>query len=450
MKLAVVGTGYVGLVTGACLASLGHTVACVDADPRRAELIARGEPPFHEPGLGELLRRALQNGRLAVVPSVEDAVVDSTLSILAVGTPSRDGRIDLGAIEAAAAAVGRALRGRAGYHVVVVKSTIVPGTTDTVVRRAVERAAGRTLGEFGLCMNPEFLREGSAVADFMNPDRIVLGSSDTRAAGVLAELYAGFDCPKLVTSLRNAEMIKYAANTLLATLVSYSNEIAAVCEAIPGLDEDTVMAGVHLDRRLTAPGESPPGIVAYVRGGIGFGGSCLPKDLEALRGLAAEHGVSTPLLDAVGTVNRERPRRIVGLLETVLGGLDGRAVAVLGLAFKPGTDDVRDSPALAVIRCLRDAGAMVRAYDPLVRDDAGLGDGVTLCSAPAAALADADAALIATAWPEFQTLDWGALTRGMRRRLLLDGRNVLRHVRLPADTTYLPTGLGAPAASSGA
>ncbi|HJW70314.1 MAG TPA: nucleotide sugar dehydrogenase, partial [Candidatus Binatia bacterium] len=221
MKLAVVGTGYVGLVTGACLASLGHTVACVDADPRRAELIARGEPPFHEPGLGELLRRALQNGRLAVVPSVEDAVVDSTLSILAVGTPSRDGRIDLGAIEAAAAAVGRALRGRAGYHVVVVKSTIVPGTTDTVVRRAVERAAGRTLGEFGLCMNPEFLREGSAVADFMNPDRIVLGSSDTRAAGVLAELYAGFDCPKLVTSLRNAEMIKYAANTLLATLVSY-------------------------------------------------------------------------------------------------------------------------------------------------------------------------------------------------------------------------------------
>ena len=431
MKVAIVGTGYVGVVTGACLASLGHEITCVDSDPRRAALVAGGEAPFHEPGLAERLGAALECGRLRVAGSVEEAVRDSDVSILAVGTPFGGERIDLGAIEAGATAVGRALREANGYHVVAVKSTVVPGTTDTVVRRAVEAASGRSAGEFGLCVNPEFLREGSAVADFLHPDRIVIGRWDPRSGAVLAELYADFHCPTLITGLRNAEMIKYAANALLATLVSYSNEIAGLCERMPGLDEGTVMSGVHLDRRLTPLDDRsgrPPGILAYLSAGIGFGGSCLPKDIDALRAFA------------VAAVNRERPGRVVGLLAASLGGLAGANVALLGLAFKPGTDDCRDSPALALAARLLEEGARVSAYDPLIQTVPGLDRRVGVCTAAEAALAGADAAVVATAWPEFAALDWHALTRAMRRRVILDGRNALRGVALPADTTYLRIG----------
>jgi UDPglucose 6-dehydrogenase/GDP-mannose 6-dehydrogenase len=439
MKVTIVGTGYVGLVTGSCLASLGHTVACVDTDRARVETIARGEPPFHEPGLPELLRAAIREDRLSVTTVLDRAIAESDVSVLAVGTPALGERIDLGAVTAAAGEVGRALRQIDRYHVVVVKSTVIPGTTDTVVRHALETAAGRRVGEFGLCMNPEFLREGSAVADFMTPDRIVIGACDARSAEVVGELYRGFSCPKVVTSPRNAEMIKYAANALLALLVSFSNELAGLCEAVPGLDEERVMAGVHLDRRLTPPGGSPPDILSYLRAGIGFGGSCLPKDVDALRSFGAERGVETPLLDAVAVVNRERPRRVVALLEAALGGLAGRTVAILGLAFKPGTDDVRASPALALIPLLLERGALVRAYDPMVRA-AALDVRVDLCSDAGTALAGADAALITTAWPAFRDLDWRALTRAMRRKLILDGRNALAGVPLPEDTTYLRIG----------
>lgn len=447
MKVAIVGTGYVGLVTGTCLASRGHRVACVDSDAHRVATIARGAPPFHEPGLTELLGSALRDGRLTVGAALEEAVADSDVSMLAVGTPSREGRIDLSAVEAAATAVGRALGRREEYHVVVVKSTVVPGTTDTVVRRALEAGSGRPAGAFGLCMNPEFLREGSAVADFMRPDRIVVGCWDARSAAVLDELYRGFDCPRIVTSLRNAEMIKYAANALLATLVSYSNQVAALCEAMPGLDEETVMTGVHLDRRLTPVdgAAGPAGIVTYLRAGVGFGGSCLPKDVDALRGLAAERGVATPLLDAVMAVNRQRAGQVVTNLGAALGGLAGRVIAVLGLAFKPGTDDVRDSPAVALIQGLLAAGASVQAYDPLVRAVPALGGQVALPPAPEAALAGADAVVIATACPEFRSLDWQACARAMRQRVILDGRNALRGVPLPEGVTYLRIGLGAPA-----
>lgn len=447
MKVTIVGTGYVGLVTGTCLASRGHRVACVDSDAHRVATIARGAPPFHEPGLTELLGSALRDGRLTVGAALEEAVADSDVSMLAVGTPSREGRIDLSAVEAAATAVGRALRRRDEYHVVVVKSTVVPGTTDTVVRRALEAGSGRPAGAFGLCMNPEFLREGSAVADFMRPDRIVVGCWDARSAAVLDELYRGFDCPRIVTSLRNAEMIKYAANALLATLVSYSNEVAALCEAMPGLDEETVMTGVHLDRRLTPVdgAAGPAGIVTYLRAGVGFGGSCLPKDVDALRGLAAERGVATPLLDAVMAVNRQRAGQVVTNLGAALGGLAGRVIAVLGLAFKPGTDDVRDSPAVALIHGLLAAGASVQAYDPLVRAVPALGGQVALRPAPEATLAGADAVVIATACPEFRSLDWQACARAMRRRVILDGRDALRGVPLPEGVTYLRIGLGAPA-----
>jgi UDPglucose 6-dehydrogenase/GDP-mannose 6-dehydrogenase len=438
MKVTIVGTGYVGLVTGACLTQLGHQVVCVDTDTRRVERIARGEPPFHEPGLPELLRAGLDAGSFAITSAIDEAMDGSALSILAVGTPPRGEQIDLTAITAAAGDVGRTIRKTGGYHVVTVKSTVVPGTTENVVGKAVAAASGMRIGEFGLCMNPEFLREGTAVDDFMRPDRIVIGASDARAAAVLAELYRGFDCPKLVTSLHNAELIKYASNALLATMVSFSNEIAALCESVPGLDEETVMSGVHLDRRWQMGGPGGPGILTYLRAGIGFGGSCLPKDVDALRTFASERRVPTPFLDAVVNVNRGRPGRVTALLDAALGGLGGRRVAVFGLAFKPGTDDLRDSPAIALIRALGDAGAAVRAWDPMIRSV----DGLTVAATAEAALAEVDAAVIATAWPELATLDWRALTRPMRLRIILDGRGALRGVDVPDDVTVLRIGVG--------
>lgn len=443
MKVSVVGAGPVGLVTAAGLASLGHEVACFDSDPLRATAAARGEPLFHEPDLADRLRAALDRGTFRVAETLEAAIHASAVSILAVGTPFGVDSIDLRALEAAASAVGRALATHPGEHVVAVKSTVVPGTTDGVVRSALEAASGRSLGAFGLAVNPEFLREGSAMADFLAPDRIVIGHSDQRSAEVLAELHRPFSCPKVFTTLRNAEMIKYASNALLATLVSFSNEIAVLCETLPGLDESVVMRGVHLDRRLTPPGPGAPapGILAYLRAGVGFGGSCLPKDVDALRALARALGTPTPLLDAVMTVNRERCRQVEALLKTLLGPLEGRSLALLGLAFKPGTDDVRDSPALALARRLSAAGASLRAWDPMVRDLVDGPPALVVCGDIRTALAGAEAAVIATACPELRTLDWRDVTHGMRRPVVLDGRGVLDGVQLPPEIIRLRIGV---------
>lgn len=445
MKVAVVGAGYVGLVSAGGLAALGHDVTCVDVDAARVAQIGRGTPPFHEPGLAELLREGIAAGRLRATADTRAAVAGSAVTLIAVGTPDACGQIDLGQVLAAARAIGAALRECAGYHVVAVKSTVVPGTTDTLVRRALEEQSGRRVGsDLGVCVNPEFLREGAAVSDFVQPDRIVIGQWDEASGRALAELYAPFDCPKLFTTLRNAEMIKYASNALLATLISFSNELAALCEATPGSDVETVMDGVHLDRRLSPLVDGRrlrPDILDYLRAGCGFGGSCLPKDLGALCAFARAQGVPTPLLDAVLAVNAARPDALVDLAERGVGALAGRAVAVLGLAFKPGTDDVRDSPALAVVDRLLARGAAVRAFDPLVGAAIQPFDGAAaVCASGAEALAGADAAIIATAWPEFAEWDWGALSRTMRRPVVIDGRGALRGVALPPEVVYLQVG----------
>lgn len=439
MRIAVVGTGYVGLVTGTCLAHLGHDLTCVDNMPQRVDAVNQGKPPFYEPGLAELLAECIQAGRLRACADVAGAVAASDITILAVGTPSRAGEIDLSYLSAAAEEIGKGLRDAVGYPVVVVKSTVVPGTTDTVVRGILERVSGRRAGSFGLCMNPEFLREGSAVEDFMEPDRIVIGQWDDSSGRALAEVYSAFDCPKIFTSLRNAEMTKYASNALLATLVSFSNEFAALCEATPGTDVEEVLNGLHLDRRLSPMhrGERVvPGILAYLRAGCGFGGSCLPKDVSALRDFARKQGVSPRLLDAVSAVNAARPAQLVALAEEAVEMLGGAAVAVLGLAFKAGTDDLRDSPALAVIRLLEEKGAAVRAYDPLI---AKL-DGLHVCASAREALKGADAAIVVTAWPEFTAFDWTALSAIMRRPILIDGRNALRDAEIPEWATCVSIG----------
>ena len=434
MNIAIFGSGYVGLVTGVCLATLGHDVRCVDVDPARVDAIRRGVVPFEEPELAAMLDDALRSGAFSMTLDPREALAGADVSFIAVGTPSLpDGSIDLRFVRDAAAAAGRVLRSRSDYHVVVVKSTVVPGTTGTIVREIVARESGRE--DFGLCMNPEFLREGSAVADFMNPDRIVIGSGDERAAAVVRRLYDRFDCPVVATSLENAEMIKYASNALLALLISYSNEIASVCEGVSGADADVVMNGVHLDRRLrNAP------INAYLRAGIGFGGSCLPKDVKALRAFASSRGIATPMIDATLAVNEARARRVAEILRGELGALAGRRAGVLGLAFKPGTDDVRDSPSLPLLRSLAAEGCELRVYDPAVHDSATVPAGTLLCRSAEELFAGSDAIVLATAWPEFAAWDWTSLTRTMRTKLVVDGRNSLRGVQLPRDVTYQPIG----------
>ena len=445
MKVAVIGTGHVGLVTGVCLAGMGHSVACVDISREVVERLKHGEASFYEPGLTERIQESLRNGRFWATVDLKEAMAESQLSIIAVNTPSKRGDIDTRFLMAAVKQVGQALRSTKGYHVVVIKSTVPPGTTGKLVRRELEQASGLEVGNFGLCMNPEFLREGSAVSDFVEPDRIVIGEWDGRSGQVLDKLYSDFDCPRFHTSLENAELIKYASNALLATLISFSNEIASLCEEIPGCDVERVADGLHLDRRLSPVVNGlriSPGILSYLRAGAGFGGSCLPKDVNALRAFARKEGVRTPLLDAVMKVNQNRSRQIVRLLEQVVGSLAGRIVTVLGLTFKPGTDDLRESPAIRIVQHLIRKRARVRAYDPLGVESAKtlVGKNVSIYDTPESALTGADAALIATAWPEFSQWNWHFLTSKMRRPIIFDGRNALGQIQLPANILYQSIG----------
>jgi UDPglucose 6-dehydrogenase/GDP-mannose 6-dehydrogenase len=434
MNVSIIGTGYVGLVTGACLAECGHDVTCVDVDPRKVEMINSARAPIHEDGLPELLERN-SGRRLRASTDLAAAVAATDLIFIAVGTPAAAGKIDLKYVEAAASEIGMALRSKASRSTVIVKSTVVPGTTLGVVRRALESASGKTAGDgFGLGMNPEFLTEGSAVADFSQPDRLVLGGIDARTHEVLLELYASFDAavPRIVTNPTTAEMIKYASNAVLATMISFSNEIARLCTAVGEVDAIEVMRGVHqatyfTTRRGSESVTAP--ITSFLEPGCGFGGSCLPKDVTALIGQGHEKGLALNLLQSVLDINRGQPDEMMRLIDRHFGSLQDVPVAVLGIAFKPDTDDVRESPAFPMLRKLKARGARVSAYDPVARptDHADLA-GVILAPSLRAAVADAEVVVLVTRWQEFSALA-GVLKELGRRPLVVDGRRVLD----PAD-----------------
>lgn len=446
MKITIVGAGYVGLVTGVGLANVGHTVTCVDRDPRKIEAIESGRTPFYEPGLDDLLTKERAAGRL-LASTVLD-LTGSDVSIIAVGTPSNDTGIDLSLVRQVAREIGAQLPAADRYHVVVVKSTVVPTTTDTAVRGELEAASGMVSGrDFGLVMNPEFLSEGRAVEDFTRPDRIVIGTNTARAGAVLADMYAKFKCPIVQTTPSNAEMIKYAANALQATLISFSNEIAGICESIPGLDEETVMRGVHLDKCWGASnrdGKSPfAGAVSFLRAGVGFGGSCFPKDVKALLEFARGRLIEVPILSSVLKVNLERAGRVVELLKVKVGPLHGKRIAVLGLAFKPETDDVRESPGVKIAKILLSQGAEVVVHDPLVRIDAvrdQLGADTTQAFDVETAATGADAIVIATGWDAYRKFDWPGVARCMRAPVILDGRQVVPEHDVREGVTLLVTG----------
>jgi UDPglucose 6-dehydrogenase/GDP-mannose 6-dehydrogenase len=449
MKVSVIGTGYVGLVTAVCLAEHGHDVTCVDVDAAKVDAINAGVAPFHESGLDELLARHIHN-RITATIDLETAVRAAELSIIAVGTPFNGHQVDLTQITAAARRVGDALKNTTTYHVVVVKSTVVPGTTSDVVRPILEAASGKQAGrDFGVAMNPEFLREGEAIHDFMHPDRIVVGGIDARSIEAVADLYRCFDGVPLVrTNTRTAEMIKYGTNALWATLISFSNEIGNLCSTLGDIDVVEVMHGVHLDKRLSpmVHGERvTPGLLSYLAAGCGFGGSCLPKDVQALIAQGRALGQPMRVLGAVMDVNREQPMQVVAALEEHFPTLAGIRVSVLGLAFKAGTDDLRESAAMAVIHALAGRSASLTVYDPVAIPKARsmFGNGaVKCCDSLADCISDAEAIVVLTPWPEFAHLP-ALIEAAPNPPIVIDGR---RFIDKRAVRRYAGIGVRMPAA----
>lgn len=432
MRVSIVGAGYVGLVSGACLAEQGHTVVCVDTDPARVNRIRDGKAPFHEPGLDALLAKVAGKS-LFSTSDLADAVRQSELTLIAVGTPSRDdGSVDLGAIEIVSRQLGEVLRDKEAFHTVVVKSTVPPGTTDQLVGAAIEAASGKKRGQdFGLGMNPEFLTEGTAVADFRVPDRIVIGGADERTLAAQRDLYASFrNVPLLEVGNATAEMIKYMSNALLATMISFANEFADLCTAVGEIDAREVQRGVQLSRYLTAmPGQESrtAQIASFVEAGCGFGGSCLPKDVSGLASLGRSKGARMRLLESVLAVNAERPARMLELIRSGLPDLDGKRIAVLGLSFRPDTNDMRESPAIPIIKQLVGAGARVVAFDPQAIGEARhvLGDVALEYAANLRECVNgADAVVLVTRWNEFRELP-AVLEALGQQPLVVDGRRLL-------------------------
>ena len=432
MRVSVVGTGYVGLVSGVCLAETGHEVICVDVDPGKVEMINRADPPIHERGLAELLKRNV-GMRLRATTDLAAAVRQTELSLIAVGTPFKGDEIDLTYVQQAATDIGEALKAKPDYHVVVVKSTVVPGTTEHVVTPALTAASRKQAGkDFGVGMNPEFLRQGEAIDDFMAPDRIVMGGIDERTLDALDSLYSVFDgVEKIRTTPRTAELIKYTANSLLATMISFSNEIANLAAALGGIDVVEVMRGVHLDKRLTpilADGRRVvPGFTTYLEAGCGFGGSCFPKDVKALIAHGEKAGSPMRLLREVVQVNEHQPQRVIDLIRRHYPSLRGVSVSVLGVAFKPGTDDIRESPALRVLEILLKEEANVMVFDPIA---AGLlqaayrGLPIRYADKLSEAVNHADVVVLMTRWDQFQEVP-KLLSRRTVQPLVVDGRRML-------------------------
>jgi len=414
MNIAVVGTGYVGVVTAACFAEFGVSVIAVDKDVSKIELLQNGRVPFFEPGLEEMVRRNTKEGRLSFTTDLKTAVEQSLVILIAVGTPSGDGgAVDLSFVREVALSIARHMN---GYKVIVTKST-VPMGTGAMIRRLIEDHQVRKT-PFSVASNPEFLREGAAIEDFMRPNRVVIGTDDPEAAAILKDLYNPLyliETPFVITSVVSAEMIKYASNAFLATKISFINEMANLCEAV-GADVHEVARGMGLDNRISRK---------FLHPGPGFGGSCFPKDTRAVLKMASEAGVPMRVVQSVIEANEHQARRMVDKIARAMNGLGGKKVAVLGLSFKPNTSDTRDSPAIGIIRDLVAGGASVRAFDPVAMEEARRAlPGVEYAEDPYDAARDCDALVIATEWNQFRNLDWERLRGILRSPTVVDLRNV--------------------------
>ncbi len=432
MRVAVIGSGYVGLVSGACFADFGHVVTCVDKDVRKIEMLRAGDIPIFEPGLDHLVAQNVKEGRLFFTLDAAEAIREADAVFIAVGTPSRrgDGHADLSYVYAAAKEIAVLM---SGYTVIVTKSTVPVGTGDEVERIIRE---ARPDGDFAVVSNPEFLREGAAINDFKRPDRVVVGTDDPRAREVMQELYRPLylnETPLLFTNRRTSELTKYAANAFLAMKITFINEIADVCERT-GADVQQVARGIGLDNRIGGK---------FLNAGPGYGGSCFPKDTLALVRTAQEAGAPLQLVEATVRVNDARKRAMSDRVVKVLGGdVAGKTIAILGLAFKPNTDDMRDAPSLDIIKALQAGGAKIRAFDPEGMEEAAhMLTGVDFASGPYEAVAGADAVAIITEWDQFRALDLGRIKQALKAPIVIDLRNIYKPAEMRAlGFTYVSVG----------
>lgn len=426
MNIAIVGTGYVGLVTGACFADTGVNVTCVDVDENKVEALKQGRVPIYEPGLDELVAKNYKAGRLKFTTSLEEVLNGQDVVFCAVGTPpDEDGSADLKYVLQVARTIGQHLN---KYLVVVTKSTVPVGTASKIRNAINEELAKRgTDVEFDVASNPEFLKEGSAIKDFMSPDRVVIGVDSDRAKAILTRLYKPFmvvNFRVIFMDIPSAEMTKYAANSMLATRISFMNDIANLCELV-GADVNMVRAGIGSDNRIGRK---------FLYAGCGYGGSCFPKDVKALVKTASDCGYPMEVLQAVESVNERQKSILFRKLQRVFGDepLAGKTITLWGLAFKPETDDMREAPALVMIDLLKKAGCKVRAYDPIAMDECKrrVGDAVTYCDNMYDALDGTEALLLLTEWKQFRLPDWNEVKRRMKRHLVIDGRNIFDAVEM--------------------
>jgi len=411
MRISIIGCGYVGLISGVCFAEMGNSVILVDVIRDKVDKINGGIAPIYEENLDRMLKKNIGHGRLHATTRLEKAVIDSDMTFIAVGTPSRrDGSIDMVYVKKAAEDIGKALKEKGAYHTVVVKSTVTPGTTEDVVLSMLEKFSGKEAGrDFGVAMNPEFLKESKAVADFMNPDRIVIGGIDEESIERVGRLYKDFKCPVMETNPRTAEMIKYASNAFLAAKISFSNELGNLCKKL-GIDAYEVAAGMGYDGRIERK---------FLDSGIGYGGSCFPKDVKAIIAKGKKSGLK------MEKVNKEQPLLVIEMLKKRIPNLKGKTIAVLGLAFKPGTDDIREACSLKIVGALLHKKAKIKAYDPQAAENfKRIYKNITYCMHAKEALEGADACLILTEWPEFKSLtdeDFNV----MLGKVIIEGRKVL-------------------------
>jgi UDPglucose 6-dehydrogenase len=439
MRITIFGSGYVGLVTGACLADAGNNVVCVDVDERKIEMLKRGEVPIHEPGLDALVKRNFEAGRLVFTTDAKEGVDHGQFQLIAVGTPpDEDGSADLRYVLAVARTIGEHMT---EYKVVITKSTVPVGTADKV-RDAVAKslAARQARIEYDTVSNPEFLKEGAAIADFMKPDRVVVGTASARAAELMRALYEPFTRNHdrmIIMDVRSAELTKYAANAMLATKISFMNELANLAEHF-GADIEAVRMGMGSDPRIG---------YAFIYPGVGYGGSCFPKDVQALKRSADEVGYEASILSAVESVNNRQKRFLFNKIQAHFGGLQGKTFAIWGLAFKPNTDDMREAPSRVLMEALWAAGAKVRAYDPVAmlecRRIYGERADLTLCKTSPEALQGAEALAIVTEWQEFRSPDFDFIKRTLRSPVIFDGRNLYDPTHMLRDGfSYYAVGRG--------
>jgi UDPglucose 6-dehydrogenase len=417
MNICVIGTGYVGLVTGSVFADLGNEVVCVDKIEEKIAMLRRGEMPIYEPGLEEMVARNVGDHRLCFSTEIDESIAKSDVIFIAVGTPPQpNGEPDMSYVEEAAKSIARALN---RYKVVVNKSTVPVGTGERV-REIIETNRRRDV-DFDVVSNPEFLREGSAISDTLNPDRIVIGAPNQIVAMKILELYAPLERPMLITDVASAEMIKYASNAFLATKISFINSIANICDAA-GADVVQVMKGMGYDQRIGA---------AFLQAGLGYGGSCFPKDSSALIHTADKFGYDFALLKSVVQVNKDQAMRFMDRMEKVLGTFEGKRIGVLGLAFKPNTDDLRDAKSLEIIARLLAAGATVQTYDPIAMDKTReMFPDITYCKNAYETACNADAIVVVTEWNEFKFLNMERIRETMNGSVLFDGRNIYDPLRM--------------------